>query len=469
MPTVDVLLIDPFYNPSTVPPNWSLGLIEKKLNKAGLSTMVLDFVDRTCEGKDLAYFLKQENFFIQTIKKEAENAEYVYITSSYGIPLKQKPVFPRIVKICEEIKKINPNIKISVGGSTVNYAKKMLNISSFNKIDCGLVDKYIFGDETAFVEYLFNAKNIPLDQMLNNEIIEWNSWDFNKYPNYLSFLTARGCIYDCSFCFESKIFDRRYESIAINSVLEDIKLNVSKRNINKYAIEDSTFLSNPDVEKYCDEIIKQKIKIQWSAYSRIDQILKYKNLLPKIKSAGCTSFIVGIESPSDKVLKKVNKYCTSSDADKTVRLLKQNYIGVQGSFMLGFPGDTYEDIKKTIDYGLNLNLFAYRWHIYQPSFLDKTQSYIGGVKPQPLDYLRIQTNIPDSCIPEVLRKSDIPIALLTEEHFLIRAIPYLNENEYVLQKFGYNDFIFSKIFKIAKSKLINKSPTFNEEEMYNLI
>jgi len=465
---MNVLLIDPFYNPSTVPPNWSLGLIEKELNKVGLGTIVMDFVDKTCEGKDLAYFLKQENIFIEAIKKEAKKVKYVYITSSYGIPLKQKPNFPRIVKICEEIKKVNPNIKISVGGATVNYANKILNIQAFNEIDHGLVDEYIFGDEVAFVKYLLRIENISLERILNNGVINWNSWNFNKYPNYISLLTAKGCIYNCSFCFESKIFNRKYETIDINSVLENIKINISKRNINKYAIEDSTFLSNPDVEKFCDEIIKQKIKIQWSAYGRIDQILKYKNLLSKIRKAGCTSLIIGIESPNDEVLKRVCKNSTNSDANIAIRLLKKNSIGAQGCFVLGFPGDNYKDIGKTIDYGIGLNLLAYRWHIYQPNFLDKTQKYING-NPRPSDYLMIQTNIPDSCIPEVLENSDAPIVLLTEEHFLIRAIPYLNGKEHILHEFGYNDLVFSEIFKIVKSKLINKALNFDEEKMYNLI
>lgn len=34
-------------------------------------------------------------------------------------------------------------------------------------------------------------------------------------------------------------------------------------------------------------------------------------------------------------------------------------MGVQGCFVLGFPGDTYKDIEKTIDYGLSLELFTY--------------------------------------------------------------------------------------------------------------
>jgi len=154
---------------------------------------------------------------------------------------------------------------------------------------------------------------------------------------------------------------------------------------------------------------------------------------------------------------------------ETVELLRKNSIGVQGCFVLGFPGDTYEDIEKTIDYGLSLKLFAYRWHVYQPNLTDKIQTYIADVMPQPIDYLKIQTNFPDSCIPEVLESSENQLMLLTEEHFLIRAIPYLDPESPILNKYGYNNLAFNKIFNIIKTKLLNKSVTFNEEEMYNTI
>lgn len=470
MPNLKVLLVDPFYNPSIVPPHWSLGIIENKLNSAGVATKILDFVvDKTCEGKDLVYFIKQEDLFIASVVEEAQHYDCVYITTSYGIPLKQKPVFPRVIKICEKIKLNLPKIKIVVGGSTVNYANRMLGISSFCNVDHGLVDKYVFGDEIEFVKYFFTAEKILTGNLYEDEVIKWKGWDFSKYPKFLSLLTARGCVFNCSFCFESKIFERIYETIPINIVLNNIKIGISEWNINKYAIEDSTFLTNPKFETFCDEIIKNKIQIQWSAYARINQILRYKNLLPKLRKAGCTSLITGIESSNDKTLKGVNKNITSSETVKAIRLLKKESIGVQGCFVLGFPGETYEDINRTIDFGLGLDLFAYRWHVYQPNLSDKTQQYIGEIKPGPYDYLRIQANIPDSCIPEMLKSSESPITLLTEEHFLVRAIPYLDEEMDILKKYGYNGLIFSEIFKILKSKLNGKSKTFNEEVMYDLI
>lgn len=469
MSNLTVLLVDPFYNPKMVPPHWSLGIIENKLSKAGIDTKVVDFIDETCEGRDLTYFQKQENVFIQNVCNQVKNIDFIYITTSFGIPLKQKPVFPRVVKICKAIKKINPTAKIIVGGSTVNYANRMLGISSFEEVDQGLVDKYVFGDETKFVEYLFKTKNISVDNLFDSEVIKWNSWNFRKYPDYLSLITAKGCVYNCSFCYETKIFDRKYETFSTDSVLENIRTNIVERNIKKFAIEDSSFLSNPDFEKFCDEIIKNEWQIQWSAYGRIDQILKYQKLLPKIREAGCTSLIIGIESPKDSTLKEVNKNCTSFDAMETVELLRKNFIGVQGCFVLGFPGDIYSDIEKNIDYGLSLKLSAYRWHVYQPNFTDKSQTYIADDMPQPIDYLKIQTNFPDSCLPEVFESSEHPLMLLTEEHFLIRAIPYLNLELPILKKYGYNDLVFNKIFGIIKAKLLDKSVTFNEEEMYNTI
>jgi len=345
----------------------------------------------------------------------------------------------------------------------------MLGIDSFENIDFGLIDKYILGDENNFIEYLCNVSDIPKESLNIDASLKWSGWDHDKYPKYLSLLAAKGCVFNCSFCFESKIFEQIYKTVPVKLVIDDIVYAMSHHGIHKYAIEDSTFLSNPQLEEFCDEIISRKIDITWSAYARINQIISRKHLLQKMRQAGCTSLIVGIESSNNKTLKEVKKNITSSDTVEAVRLLSGASIKMQGCFVLGFPGETYQDIKDTIDFGLSLNLLSYRWHIYQPNLSDSSQKYLGDILPRPDDYLKIQVNIPDSCISEALETSTSPISLLTEEHFLIRSIPYLDPNNKILNKYGYNGFMFGEMLKIIKSKLLQSSRSFDEESMYNLI
>lgn len=94
-----ILLIDPFYNNGVVPPNYSLGEIEKYIVDTNVEIEVIDFVHKN-KIENLDEFKKLENDFINKIveKVKKETNAIIYITTSYGIPLKQKPVYPRVKK-----------------------------------------------------------------------------------------------------------------------------------------------------------------------------------------------------------------------------------------------------------------------------------------------------------------------------------------------------------------------------------
>jgi len=118
---------------------------------------------------------------------------------------------------------------------------------------------------------------------------------------------------------------------------------------------------------------------------------------------------------------------------------------------------------------LKLKLAARRWHVFQPNISDKGFTFMDKKTVNPSDFLSIQVNVPDSCLPEILTMSNLPNLLLSEEHFLIRSIPYLNPKDKSFGSAGYNNLLFQKIFSILKSKLINTSTSFNEERLYDLI
>jgi len=345
----------------------------------------------------------------------------------------------------------------------------MLNISPQEEINDCLVDYFIYGDEAKVVDIFKTIFGVKKNTNYTEKIITWDNWDFSKYPDYSSLMTAKGCIFNCSFCFESKIFNRTYEKLNMNYVIENIKFLINKKNINKFAIEDSSFLSNSDFEYFCDMVLKNKLNIHWSAYGRVDQILKYKSYLPKLYQAGCTNIILGVESSQDEILKEMNKNCTSANTMEAINLLKKNKIGIQGCFILGFTGSTYKDIEETIDFGLDLNLNAYRWHIFQPNASNMKGANLSEKISCHNDYLKIQLNVPDFCLPEMLKSAHNPDLILTEEHFLIRAIPYLDDKDKILSMTKHNDLLFSEIFRIIKSKLSTRFKNFNEEEMYKLI
>ncbi len=466
-----VLLIDPFYNGGYVPPNWSLGIIEAELLQDGIEVIIADFIDPNCETYNYDYLQKKESEYIEKIldKIITNKIEIIYISSSYGIPLKPLPVFPRIIKIAREIKLINKRVKIIVGGANMTYAKRILNISLEKLPAKKYIDFFVIGDEEKSLLLIKRFLKMEISIRRHSDYypqVVWKNWDFAKYPSYLSLFTAKGCPNLCKFCFEPKAFDEKYVKYNIISIINNIKSLVAVKGINKFFMEDSTFLANPECELFCDYILREEINIKWIAYARVNEVVNKCDLLSKMKKAGCSGLLIGIETPKKEILKKENKLITPNLSLRAVELLKANNINIQGCFILNFPEDSLQDIENTINFAYSFDLYSYRWHIFQPNFSQKVRNFLGN-KIHPSDYLRTQLNVPDHCLPDIIKENP-PIGLF-DEHCLIRAIPYLEGNNPKLLNIGYQNKSFQETFGLIKEKLIKRQESFNEEKNYNLI
>ncbi len=70
----------------------------------------------------------------------------------------------------------------------------------------------------------------------------------------------------------------------------------------------------------------------------------------KMKEAGCIGVSVGIESASDEVLKKIGKKETLEEITRGCQNLARAEIPVDAQFMIGNIGDTFETVKKSIEF-----------------------------------------------------------------------------------------------------------------------
>jgi len=132
-----------------------------------------------------------------------------------------------------------------------------------------------------------------------------------------------------------------------NNFVDEIELNYKEFGIREFDIYDSSFtIDNQRVLKICDEIIRRKLKVLWTARSRIDMV--DIDLLRAMAKAGCNTIMYGIESAHAGILRSLNKY---NDADKVKQVInwtKECGIKALGFFMLGSPGETSETAAQTI-------------------------------------------------------------------------------------------------------------------------
>jgi len=173
-------------------------------------------------------------------------------------------------------------------------------------------------------------------------------------------LTTRGCPFKCKFCTFSLNplgQKRSYTERPIESVIEELKTVGA----DVVLLSDDNFFTNPTrSEKLCDLIIENKIKKIFVVQARID-IAQHPGVLDKAEKAGFKVFLIGIESPHDRILKQLQKDITQQQVRDAFAVLTQYDFYLHGYFIYGNIGETEEEM-------LYIPKFAKEIHLDSISF-----------------------------------------------------------------------------------------------------
>jgi radical SAM superfamily enzyme YgiQ (UPF0313 family) len=170
-----------------------------------------------------------------------------------------------------------------------------------------------------------------------------------KHTGYFSMNmgTTRGCPFKCNWCAKP-IYGNRYNSRSPQNVVAELKMLKAKFNFDHIWFCDDIFGLKPGwVHEFADLVQKEELHFSFKMQGRVDLMLQENNI-KDLARAGCTNVWMGAESGSQKILDAMDKGTTVEQIYKATHLLKK--YGVNPSFFIqfGYPGETKEDIEKTI-------------------------------------------------------------------------------------------------------------------------
>jgi radical SAM superfamily enzyme YgiQ (UPF0313 family) len=259
-------------------------------------------------------------------------------------------------------------VKIVIGGPGVMpyYGPDMMQQ---NKIDA-----FIQGEgELAFVEYLKNNTDYPgVNSNVAQQIFDMDSlpfpdysdfdlsqysatwWQPEKEPTGCSWLYitgTRGCVKRCTFCNVGTIWPQ-FLSKSGKTIAEELQYYVDTTGVSKYYFTDSLLNGNIDVlEEMADGIIaaglKIQIKGQWIA--RGEKLIS-PELWHKLKKAGLSQIIIGIESGSAKLRNDMKKGVREQDIEYTFAQASLNNIKCIPLMMVGYPTETEVEFQENLDF-----------------------------------------------------------------------------------------------------------------------
>ncbi len=156
-------------------------------------------------------------------------------------------------------------------------------------------------------------------------------------------LTTRGCPFKCKFCTFSLNplgQKRSYTERPIESVIEELKTITA----DIVLFSDDNMFTNPKrSEQLCDLIIENGIKKTFVVQARVD-IAKHPKILDKAQKAGFKLFLIGVESPHDRILTQLQKGITQQQIREAFAVLTRYDFHLHGYFIYGNIGETEEEM-----------------------------------------------------------------------------------------------------------------------------
>jgi anaerobic magnesium-protoporphyrin IX monomethyl ester cyclase len=177
----------------------------------------------------------------------------------------------------------------------------------------------------------------------------WPMEKFREFEDVLYLTTSRGCVYWCEFCTTVRMHGRKYRMRSPKNVVDELEELYKTYGISKFTFCDDAFtVDQPRTEELCGEILKRGLKIQWNCGTRVDMITK--ELLAKMKEAGCITVWFGVESGTQQVLDAMKKGISPELTVKVLGWVRELGLKPVPNVILGFPGETKKSAWKTIKF-----------------------------------------------------------------------------------------------------------------------
>jgi pyruvate-formate lyase-activating enzyme len=173
--------------------------------------------------------------------------------------------------------------------------------------------------------------------------------DLYNFARTLPILGTRGCPAKCTFCFETVMW-ARFRLRTVESIVAEVKARLAEYGAPlTFRFNDS--LLNGDLNwlaRLAERLIEEDVRIKWHGNARIHPRMD-RAYLDRLAEAGLTGFLYGVESGSDKILRRMKKGVNAADIPRVLRATHEAGIWTHGFFILGFPGETDIEALQTLD------------------------------------------------------------------------------------------------------------------------
>lgn len=256
-------------------------------------------------------------------------------------------------------------------------------------------------------ELPFPARDLfPLERY--NKIGMPQSIIYKRRP-FMNMISTRGCPFHCTFC-SSTIFWNCYRERSAQNVLSEMEHLYRDLGIREFRFSDDNLTFDKKRAKAIFRgMIERGLDVSWHASNGLHAGSLDDEMLELMKKSGCYEIVLGVESGDPDVLRDIiNKPVKLEQVEDLVRRIKKKGLGSSALFMIGFPGETREQIQHTLDFSRKLDLDRISCFIFTP--LPGTplfeecvaKGYIkAGETAEDIDYFEAHFDTPEWTMEEI--------------------------------------------------------------------
>jgi radical SAM superfamily enzyme YgiQ (UPF0313 family) len=296
--------------------------------------------------------------------------------------------------IAESVKRVNANTPVLLGGPHATaYPEKAVQIPGIDYAVVGegelvagrLIERLLDGRDVSEIKgIVYKHENRVIvtgreDLIDDLDHLPRPAYDlipierygsFNRMSRtgsgkFMSVFSSRGCPYQCIYCHN--IFGKMFRFRSAENLFNDIKHLYDTYQIRDFEILDDIFnLDRNRLIEFCDRVINSGIKITLAFPNGVRGDILDEQQLSKLRQAGTIFIAFAIETGSPRMQKLIKKNIQLEKIKKNIEIAHSLRIHSHGFFMIGFPGETLEEMKMTVEFMVSSKLHSSALFVVMP-------------------------------------------------------------------------------------------------------
>ena len=318
-------------------------------------------------------FLVQGLSFDDIIERVAPDTELIGLTCMFTHS------WPMVRELAKAVKAAFPDIPLVAGGEHVTAMHELVLTESpvdacvlgegeetFNELANAYADGTDLGSVAGISYCPTETGDVTVtaarSRIRDVDALPWPAWDLIDPMAYLDskvfigpragrtmpMLATRGCPYQCTYCASPQMWGTNWFARDVDDVINEMAHQYEVHGANDFQFQDLTTVVNKRwILSFCEKLIERGLDIRWQlpVGTRCEAI--DADVAEMLQRSGCSYIQYAAESGSERILDEVKKKVSLEHLEQTAVDSVKAGITVCVLLMVGFPGETNEDVRKT--------------------------------------------------------------------------------------------------------------------------